>query len=360
MKIIKFTSKTGKAPDGHTSSVLKDTISLETVNEVLPEELKIAIGTFDGVHTGHRRLIKNTVGDGHQSSLSSSQADFSHAADGNAALNTPSYTENGRLKSKVTAKSAVLTFSGIRKYDNIMTEEDKLLTIGSLGANYAVIFDFNSIKGITPREFVSSKIWLPECSEVHCGYNFRFGKDAAGDTELLRQLLRERNTSLSVLPPVKMLGGAVSSTRIRQLLKEGRISEANLLLGDVYSLNLPVYSGYRLGRTLGFPTANQRLSPELLCPRLGVYAARVNIGAHSYPAVCNVGRRPTVSDKDEISVESHIIGYSGDLYGKRLRVMFYEFLRDEIKFTSKEELAAQILRDKKRTEEYFLKNISKA
>ena len=154
-----------------------------------------------------------------------------------------------------------------------------------------------------------------------------------------------------VVPPVLWKGEAVSSTRIRAALKEGRPEDAESMLGRPYFIRFPVTRGNRLGRKIGFPTINQIYPADYVIPRRGVYAVEAVFDGKTYPGVCNVGRRPTVEENGADTAETHLFDFSGDLYGVVATVRFRAFLRPETKFRDAEELKAQIARDIARAKE---------
>ena len=196
-----------------------------------------------------------------------------------------------------------------------------------------------------------------EYGAVHlvCGHDFTFGWRGEGNPRRLREYCEREGLGWDVMPEVRLDGSAVSSTRIRALLTEGRLEEANRLLGHPHVLTGEVCHGRHLGSTIGFPTANLLFAPGVLVPAHGVYAGRLEIEGETEPkyAVTNIGVRPTVDDSDRVTVESYILDYSADLYGKQIRLEFLEFIRPERKFASLEELTAQIGKDAERVRRYI-------
>ena len=162
----------------------------------------------------------------------------------------------------------------------------------------------------------------------------------------MKSYLGAKGISVITEEPVCLNGLPVSSTRVRTLLAEGETEEVKVLLGRPYSIRFPVLHGKRLGRTIGFPTLNQVFPEEYVTPKKGVYAVRVTFDGKEYFGVCNVGSRPTVDDDDRVIAETHLLDFSGELYGKEVRVEFHRFLRAEKKFSSLEELKLQIGKDR--------------
>ena len=188
------------------------------------------------------------------------------------------------------------------------------------------------------------------------GHDFHFGFRGEGDAAKPREFCAENGMGCDVIPPVKLHGVVISSTRIRTLVQDGKIAEANELLGHPHELTDIVRYGYKLGRRMGTPTINMRVPEHVIVPRFGVYATKVYFEGESHIAVTNVGVRPTVNHGTEPSVESYILDYSGNLYGKRVRVEFMSFLRPEREFESIDALKSQIAMDESAARAYFAEN----
>ena len=280
----------------------------------------LCLGNFDGVHLGHRQLIKEAV-------------KFKN--------DHPNVKCGAWLFENLSSKSAKPIFS----------TEQKLEAFSKLGLDYAFIADFHSVRSLSPEVFVN-EVLKSECRCVHaiCGENFRFGAKASANAHDLVSLMGKNAT---VVPLLKSDGEVVSSTLIRSLLELGEIEKANLLLGDCYSVCEPVLHGKALGRTLGIPTINQSLPDDRLILKGGIYATVCYIDKKKYTGVTNVGVRPTVEDSTAKNIETHIIGFSDDCYGKRVKTEFYTRIRDEIKFSSVDELKDQITKDIDTVKEYF-------
>ncbi|MCL1952278.1 MAG: riboflavin biosynthesis protein RibF, partial [Oscillospiraceae bacterium] len=176
------------------------------------------------------------------------------------------------------------------------------------------------------------------------GYDYRFGAGALGDAEALRRLCGARGVSLHAIPEIDYKGAPVSSTRIRQALRDGSLEDANAMLGRPFGYAFPVEEGERVGRTLGFPTLNQAFPAGFAVPRRGVYASQAFVGEEWRPGVTNIGTRPSFAG-DALRSETHVLGYEGDFYGQRVPVRLLRFLRPEIKFADTEALKRQIATD---------------
>ncbi len=283
------------------------------------QENVVALGCFDGVHVGHAELIRRA-------------ADIAKKSDRPLAIF--SFEEPPR------------NFFCNDRIPLLTSFEEKKRLMCALGTDLFVCVRFDSdIAELSAEQFffgiLKSKL---KASHVVCGFNYRFGKNGAGDTSLLQRLCKENGIAISIVPPVVADGITVSSSAIRKMLAEGNVEGAARLLGRPYSIVSAVVDGQHLGRTLGFPTVNQLFSNNTTPLKRGVYATRVRIGRVCKRAITNVGVRPTV-DGHTLCAETNIFDFSGDLYGKRLRVEFFEFIRPELKFDSLEELSAQVHAD---------------
>lgn len=291
----------------------------------------IALGFFDGIHLGHGALMEMTA----------SRA---------AALNAQAAAVSFDMHPDTLIKGETVPL--------ISSAQDKKELIGRLyGINELILIHFDEHLMQTPWEEFA--VYLrDELHAVHIvvGHDFHFGYRGEGDAERLRVFCEENGLGFDMIPKVEMDGRVISSTYIRSLLLDGEIERANAFLGHPHSLSGIVESGFQLGRTIGIPTTNLRFAPGVLEPRHGVYVTKTFFDGLEYMAVTNVGVRPTVGGKDAVTVESHILDFSGDLYGKTIRVEFYSFLRPEKKFDSVDELRDQISkRDAQRVRDYFAK-----
>ena len=206
--------------------------------------------------------------------------------------------------------------------------------------------DFSEFHAMEPESFVDEiLVRRLNANAACCGEDFRFGKKAAGDVGQLAALCQARGIRLDVVPPVTFEGERVSSTRIRSLLGEGRVADANRMLGRAFGYDFTVVRGKQLGRKLDSPTINQRLPDGFVPLRHGVYASVSFAGGAWHPSVTNIGLRPTVEDTTAVNSETYICGFSGDLYGARVEVRLLAFLRPEQRFPSVEALRARIHAD---------------
>jgi len=288
----------------------------------------LALGNFDGVHRGHRKILDRVK----------------------------------RVATERAATSVVMTFDPhpprVVRPDKapplLMTKEQKLEAIADAGVQGAAIVRFTpELSRLEPETFVRTVLveWL-HVAEVWVGANFLFGHDRAGNFSLLRVLGARYGFKAEKIDPVRYKDFVVSSTRVRRLVSEGRVDEAGALLGHEYFIEGTVMRGDQRGRALGFPTANLCTENELLPPH-GVYATTARVGPIVHPSVTNVGTRPTVDTSGRTVVETHIFNLDADLYGQSIRVGFVQRLRDERTFESIDLLRAQIDADCRRARVLF-------
>lgn len=291
----------------------------------------IALGFFDGVHRGHGELLKKTRQRAEEIGAMPSVLSFDVHPD-----------------TLVFKKEVPLINSAIGREDIIRRY---------YGIDNVVFLHFNQhVMHMPWKEFIDSLIAELNIAWIVVGHDFCFGYKGEGTAARLREYCEGRGIGCDIIPALSVDGRIVSSTYIRELIADGDIETANRFLGHPHTLSDTVHSGYHLGTDLDAPTINMYFPDGVLVPRHGVYATRVIIEDGSgYIAVTNVGVRPTVSSSGRVSVESHLLDYSGNLYGRQARVEFYAFLRGEVKFGSYEELAAQIKKDAASARAYFEK-----
>lgn len=275
----------------------------------------VCLGFFDGVHLGHRALILECVRYAKENGLTPTLFTF------------PSECE--RLKGGAP---------------RIYSTADKLKLIEALGIEHTVLADFDSVANLSPREFVTD-ILIRDLGAVssHSGTSFRFGRRASGDSEALVRLMGEHGLSAFTVGDVSFFGEPVSSTRIREALALGDMKSAAELLGAPYFTSGEVVHGDGRGHLFGIPTVNTALHDSELLPS-GVYRTELDIGGVTYSALTNVGTCPTFGERER-HAETLILSFSGDLYGERICIRFLEYLRQEQKFESAEELLETIEKD---------------
>ncbi len=287
----------------------------------------VAIGFFDGIHVGHRKVLDSMMGY-EQEGLSSCVF---------------SYTVSGHLPQAKTGLRYLRPLSLKRRY------------LEDLGVDILAMPEFESFSSLTPEEFARDILRDKlHAQVVCCGSDLRYGKNACADASHLVEDGKRFGFRVEIVPPVCVDGRKVSSSLIREYIREGRVDRANQLLDRPFALDFEVIGGNRLGRTMEFPTINQALPEQFVIPKFGVYASIALVEGKDYPAVTNVGVKPTIGS-DRILAETHIVGYKGDLYGQYIEVRLLQFIRPEQKFSGVTQLKAQIARDTRNSVEYLKK-----
>ncbi|MBI2204140.1 MAG: bifunctional riboflavin kinase/FAD synthetase [Candidatus Rokubacteria bacterium] len=279
----------------------------------------VALGTFDGVHRGHRAILGTAV-------------------DRALALGVPSVA-------CTFEPHPIEVLQPGRAPAAITTLDERLALIAATGIDGTLVIDFTPATArIEPEAFVGDVVaGRLQAREVVVGFNHSFGRGARGNADLLGKLGERLGFATHVVPPYTVDGVAVSSTAIRAALAAGDVERAATFLGRPYAVIGEVVRGAGRGRQLGFPTANVRPDRPALA-RVGVYACRMEVDGADHPAVVNVGVRPTFGETT-LAVEVHVLDFSADLYGRRVRVTFLHRLRDETRFPSVEALRTQIEAD---------------
>ena len=275
-------------------------------------ELAAALGSFDGLHLGHRQVIGNT-------------------------LSAP-----GLRPAVITFQQNPSVSLQKKPVPLLTTNEQKLALLEEMGVEVVYLLSFEQIRDMEPEDFVEALYRVCRVRALSCGFNFRFGKNGRGDAGLLKELCREKGIELSVTPPVSVAGETVSSTRIRACLEQGDVQQAGQLLGRPFGYDFEVTHGRQLGRTWGTPTINQPFPQGYVLPRFGVYASLVEVEGQKYYGVTNIGVKPTVGSDCALS-ETWIPEFSGYLYGKKVPVELLDFIRPERKFDSLDQLKNEIL-----------------
>jgi len=279
----------------------------------------VALGNFDGLHVGHQEIIRRTV-------------ESAHSKQRDAIVYT--FDPHPRL---VLGKAPEIP--------RITTPSERAAILEHLGIDVLILAEFTKeFASQTPEDFVQD-VLVEEIGTRHLyiGENYRFGKGRSGNPEVLRKMAPELGFNVHVVPPVKVDGIMVSSSRIRELLIGGEIREANRFLGREFTIDGRVIHGHHRGKKLGFPTAN--IKPEVkLRPPEGVYAVYCRVDEDIYPGVMNIGYNPTFKDR-RVSYEVHVLDFDRDIYGRTIRVYMVEKLREEMTFSGVEELKTQISED---------------
>lgn len=287
----------------------------------------ITVGTFDGVHLGHRQIIK----------------------------------ELNKTKEEKGLRSVVVTFdphpqivlrNKAKDIKLLNTTEEKLDHFRELDIDLVYIINFTKEFSQTHavdfyKDYLINGIGL---SDLVLGYDHMFGKDREGNFETLKGLSNEFEFTVHKIGEYAPGGEHVSSTEIRNALFDGDIPKANRLLGEKYSISGTVIHGNKKGRELGYPTANIEIDAHFkLIPRTGIYAVEVEVDGKRYFGMMSIGYNPTVTDEKQLRIEVNILDFDENIYGKKIKVYFLEYIREEKKFDSLEELITAMNSDKERT-----------
>ena len=279
----------------------------------------VALGTFDGVHLGHRAILGTAVTHAREAGLQALACTFE--------------------------QHPIEILQPARAPRSITTVEERLALIAGTGVDGVVVLSFTpELAAVEPEAFVKEVLLgRLRAQQIVVGFNHRFGRGARGDAALLQELASRLGFQAHVVPPLTVGGVPVSSSEIRTALQRGDVVAAARFLGRPYAIGGTVTSGAGRGRTLGFPTANLAPDGNLLIPR-GVYGCLAHVDGVAHPTVVNIGVRPTFAETT-LAIEAHLLDFTGDLYGHRMRLDFMLHLREEMRFPSVEDLKAQIARD---------------
>lgn len=283
----------------------------------------VTIGTFDGVHKGHRDILSVLKNIARKNDLNSTVVTF---------------YPHPRTVISENYDMSILT-----------TKEEKIELLQQLDIDNLYIINFTKeFAGQTSEEFVKNYIVEKfDAKHVVIGHDHKFGKDRSGDENKLKELGEKFNFNVTAVKPVYEDGELISSTKIRNALNDGDVEKAAKFLGRNYSLAGKVVEGAKRGRILGFPTANLDIDNSMkLIPLSGVYAVKCSLEGEELNGVMNIGYRPTFEDDNQLVVEVNIFNFNRDIYGKKLKIDFIKRIRPERKFSSKEELISQIENDK--------------
>lgn len=287
----------------------------------------VTIGNFDGVHIGHKELINLTT----------------------------KIANEKNLKSLVfTFENHPIEFLYNKKIERLTSPARKKEIIKELGIDEIVSVEFNyDIKNMTTEEF-SQKILINalNASDVIMGFDSRLGNGKEGKVEYLYEVGKKMGFNVHIVDQVLVDNMRVSSSYIREMLKHGEVKRVKHFLGRDYEISGVVVHGKKIGRVLGFPTANIEQDYDVLLPQKGVYYCKVLVDGVYYDGATSVGDNPTVKDKG-FSVETHLINFSGDIYGKSIKLFFLDRLRDEMKFSSLEDLKFQMNKDVLKIKNYI-------
>lgn len=308
---------------------------MRTIRDSLPEQEKVAhkpsvvvLGNFDGIHLGHRTLLKE--------------------ADGLA-------QQQGLLRRVVTFSPHTKQVMGQPDFRLIYNEDQKAKIMEETGwVDELILLKFDeTVQTMSPEDFFNRiLVKRYQARAVIVGDNFRFGLYGRGDAALLKKLCLEQGLECRAMPRIEAEGQPISSSRIRALLESGELETANQLLGRVYFVEGKVSRGKQLGRKMQTPTINLLMREERLAPKKGVYISRTYTPGGVYPSISNVGHNPTLGG-ESLRTETHILGFAGDLYEQVVRVELLKFIRPEQRFDTVEALHTQLTKDIASAKEYF-------
>lgn len=281
------------------------------------KDTSLALGVFDGVHTGHQKVIKEAV---------------EKALDMNLKPVVVTFSEHPRQLITGIAPGVITLLS------------ERIQLFDELGVEAVVVIDFTKELAVKTAEDYIKSVLIESlgAKSITVGYNHKLGCDKKGAGDFLKNYGIKNNIIINIIPPVKINDHIVSSSVVRGFIESGDVSSAGKFLGRPFSIKGEVIEGQHLGRSIGFPTANLLSVKNRILPLRGVYSCVVNLKGEKYSSVVNVGRRPTVGDFDNDLVEAHLLNFDQDIYGEIIEVQFFERIREEKKFDSLDELKKQI------------------
>ena len=286
----------------------------------IQEELSLCLGYFDGLHLGHRKLIKIAQDSNYKSGLLTFD-----------------------MKISLSKKSV----------KHITSLDDKIDILSKLGLDYLFILEFDQeVKNLTPIEFIDKIIKSLNAREIIIGEDYTFGKEAKGNYQTLIE--NQGNYVVKRIEDLKYDNNKISTSQIISLIKEGKIKTANTLLGKYYTITSKVLNGNKIGRNYEYPTANLSLD-GYICPKLGVYACKIMINDNIYQGMANIGTHPTIYENNVPLLEVNIFDFNNDIYQQDISVSLIDFIREEKTFSSIDELYNQLKIDKIKIKEILNK-----
>lgn len=292
------------------------------------KESVVTIGNFDGLHRGHQVLIEKTT----------------------------EYAKENNISSIVfTFKNHPVNYFKPNSVKNIIANYEKIEILKSMKVDYIVNIPFDEyMTKISGQDFVK-EILLDTlgAKKIIVGHDFTFARNKEGNTKLLKELSKIYGFELEIVNPIKLDNVRVSSTNIRNLISDGDVEKAYKYLGRYYKLCGEVIHARKIGRTIGFPTANISIDENMIVPKVGIYATKVYINGKTYYGATNIGYNPTVNGTN-LSIETNILEFDDDIYGKNITIEFLQRIRDEKKFNGIEELKNQLQKDTKYVYEKYI------
>lgn len=295
-----------------------DTItSIEKIDTI--KESVVTIGNFDGIHKGHQVLIEKA---------------------------TEYAKKNNVISTVFTFNNHPVNYFKPNSIKNIITNNDKIKILKTMGVDYIINIPFDEyMTKISGYDFVKD-ILIDKlgAKKIIVGHDFTFARNKEGNIDLLKELSKKNGFLLEIVNPVKIDDIRISSSYIRKLILDGKVEDARKYLGRNYKLSGEVIHSKKLGRTIGFPTANISIDENIIIPKVGIYATKVYVNGTIYYGATNVGYNPTVNG-NKLSIETNILEFNDDIYGKIITIEFLERIRDEKKFNGIEELKSQLQKD---------------
>jgi len=286
---------------------------------MLGKPVALTIGTFDGIHLGHKYLLNKLIEISRQNAYCSMVYTF--------------------------GKHPMLSLDQNNAPPMLLPLTQKILEFKKLGLDYLFIQKFDlKFSEISSRSFVSDLFENYDIRHIVVGHDFKFGHKGMGDVSLLKELALTEGLEVTLIPPCKIDGQVVSSSLIRVLIKQGKVKEATHFLGYPYSLCGEIVTGFKRGTEIGFPTANLQFSKNLALPGDGVYLTKGVIDEKEYWGATSVGKNPTFS-QEAVHIETYFLNFNSNIYGKRLKLYFIEKIRDQIRFDTVNDLVRQINKD---------------
>ncbi len=293
----------------------------------ISEDLVACIGYFDGFHVGHQALFKETLKEAKKYKLKSGLITFD--------------------------PDPWVTIRGAKDVTHISTMNDRMKWAEEFGFDYFIILDFTKeMAGLSPEDFVEKLLVDNHIKHLVCGFDFHFGDKGKGNTDFLRSKCKEK-ISVCEIKEVSFNNEKISTTRINGEIEKGNMEFVRTLLSRPYMMHGHVIHGNEKGRTIGVPTANVGLDEPYVLPKVGVYVGKAEVRGKEYMAMINIGHNPTFNLVNNLSIEAHILDFNEIIYGEPITLYFYNYIRDEQKFSSVDELKKMLMQNIKDTRDYF-------
>ncbi|MBB6630190.1 bifunctional riboflavin kinase/FAD synthetase [Clostridium algidicarnis] len=306
---------------------------IDFFNNDLKEETVIALGSFDGLHNGHIRLIDSAIKKAKEMNIKSMVYTFE---------NHPLTVVNKAIAPKL-----------------IMDNKKKLQLLENMGVDITCLVKFDEdFMKISPEDFFRDLYKRYNVRGMVIGFNYRFGHKNAGDVELLKKLCKEYKVELVIIEPQTTEENIISSSSIRSLIKDGNVEKANMLLIDPFMLRGTIEHGKKVGKKIGYPTANLKLDYNYVIPAIGIYYTNVIYDNKIYKGITSVGNNPTLNG-EKLTIETYILDFNKEIYDEEIELYFIEKTREEIKFSSLEELKIQLKKDEDNARAKKIYNINR-